>query len=54
MGRTTDDEYEYIVMVGNPSDGFTHYGPFDSFDDADEWCRGVSHDTWIVQLHSIG
>ena len=47
----------YVVMVGNPSDGHKIYGPFSDFDDADEWIRHNDAlfmcDTWIMPLLNI-
>lgn len=49
-------EENYVVMVGNPSDGYKIYGSFSDFDDADEWIRHNDAlfmcDTWIVPLLS--
>lgn len=41
----------YIVVSGNPIDGFHFRGPFDDEDDAREWaeqhCKG---DWWVAPL----
>jgi len=41
-----------IVIAGNPCDGYTYYGPFDSFDDACEYSDRElrKHETWIATL----
>lgn len=31
------NEYEYIIIEGNPVDGFDFTGPFDTFDEATEY-----------------
>ena len=42
----------YIIVYGNLSDGFEFYGPYDTFDDADEASRGLGiHPTWISVMH---
>jgi len=43
---------QYILVAGNISDGHTFYGPFDSFDDADEYSRDFAGNdvTWITEL----
>lgn len=39
-----------IALVGNPSDGFTPYGPYHNFDEAiDAW---DGEECWIMELHS--
>lgn len=41
----------YIIVYGNLSDGFTFYGPYESFDDADEASRDLKeHPSWIAKL----
>jgi hypothetical protein len=41
-----------IVMQGNLSDGYRAVGPFESRDEAAEWCfdRATSDDTWVLTL----
>ena len=39
-----------VIVYGNLSDGFTFVGPFDSFDDADEYTQGTSTGFWIATL----
>lgn len=47
----------HIVIIGNPVDGFTHYGPFDdaavATDWADEYVQADKYglDWWVVDLH---
>lgn len=39
----------YIVVTGNPFSGLTLYGPFASFDAADEWAQTNCNDTeWTI------
>lgn len=44
--------YKYMIVVGNPSEGFEYYGPFDSRTDAVEWasddCEGA--DWWVIPI----
>jgi hypothetical protein len=48
----------YVVVVGNPFDGMTIYGPFDGPTEADEWTQGNAKtdldgvDWWIMPLES--
>ena len=42
----------YVLIAGNPADGFEFYGPFDDAESAGDWgsdyCAGV--DWWVVQM----
>jgi hypothetical protein len=40
----------YIVVAGNPADGFDFYGPFGDSDKADEWREDLDDDGWVVEL----
>lgn len=41
----------YIVCVGAPFDSQTFYGPFATFEDADDWLNDIRNEfTWIVSL----
>lgn len=44
----------HVVLVGNPVDGLTIYGPFDTGEDASTWADDyVSSDAWwIAPLHA--
>jgi hypothetical protein len=44
----------FILIVGNLIEGFTHYGPFETFDDADEFSRTLEsmNETFITTLHA--
>ena len=42
------DDLKYIIMSGNLNDGFVAYGPYDSFDEADEGSDGA--EVWIMSL----
>lgn len=52
----TTQETKYIVICGNPSDGYDHTGPFDTHEDALEYVEhthGADDDpVWIVHLQS--
>jgi hypothetical protein len=41
---------KYVAMVGNMSEGFTAFGPFDTFDEADLRTTGAGP-AWIMELH---
>lgn len=42
----------YIIVYGNLGDGFQFFGPYDSFDDADEASRYLDvHPTWIATMY---
>ena len=44
---------QYIVLKGSPFYGFTHYGVFDSFDNAEKWADetiGNEVEYWIAKL----
>jgi len=41
---------QYILVIGNLSDGFGFVGPFVSFDEADEYSRDIDETTWISTL----
>jgi len=48
----SDTETSYIIVYGNLNDGFTFYGPYKSFDDADEASRYLDvHPTWIATVY---
>jgi hypothetical protein len=42
------DQKQYVVLVGNLSDGFKALGPFNSFEEACEACPGP--DVWVMRL----
>lgn len=44
----------FIVILGNLCDGFRHFGPFDSFDEACQWTEESRLDepSWIATLES--
>lgn len=43
----------YIVVIGNPIDGFTHHGPFGDFEEASEFgdSNMISSEWWAVTLN---
>jgi hypothetical protein len=43
-------ENKYIILYGNPVDGLSFEGPFDSFDDAEAHTLEHDNDWWIVDL----
>ena len=49
---TNKSDEQFIVIMGNPVDGFTHIGPFDSFEDGTDYMeeeRG-NPDMWLALL----
>lgn len=40
----------HILIVGNPVDGFRHYGPFPDMQSAAEWSERVDDDCWVSVL----
>lgn len=34
----------YILVCGNPLDGYSFTGPFDSWADAYDWAKGLTYD----------
>lgn len=46
----------WIVIFGNPNDGFTYAGTFDNPGAANEWaddCVARDYDWWIARLKDI-
>lgn len=50
MKNKTNDE-RYLAVFGNPMDGLTFYGPFESVEDAQDFCEGEDGDWWIAGLN---
>lgn len=45
-------ELKAVIIVGTLSDGFTVYGPYESFDDATKGCAEFQYtETWVTELH---
>lgn len=40
----------FVVVIGNPSNGFNLFGPFDDCDLAAEWADSIDEDWWISDL----
>ena len=47
-------ETKYIVVRGNPRDGFTFVGPYDSVEQAIEDQDSVDTDWWTAPLEAVG
>jgi hypothetical protein len=41
---------QHIVVIGNPVDGFSFFGPFESFEDAEWFGDRVDGEWWITDL----
>jgi hypothetical protein len=43
---------QYVLIVGNPIDGMSIYGPYDSTEDAESMAETISTDEtwWITEL----
>jgi hypothetical protein len=48
------EQAAYVVLVGNPVDGFSVVGPFDSHEDAKGFCQGSDETWWIAKLEKPG
>lgn len=50
----TDPVIRYIAIQGNPTDGFTFYGPFLDHEEAETWMSDNDPDSaeswWITEL----
>lgn len=42
---------KYCVAAGNPFEGLTLHGPFDTWEEANEFAASTDGDWWIVDLH---
>jgi hypothetical protein len=42
----------YIVISGNPLDGYVYYGPFETFDAADAAIERMHPHTWVAEMLS--
>lgn len=43
----------HIVMVGNPVDGFRFFGPFKTWEHANDFAaQGIDSEWWIVKLEA--
>ena len=42
---------KYVAIVGNLSDGFKCFGPYDTFEDAAVATEGLVHQSWITTLY---
>ena len=38
-----------VIVVGNPIDGISFFGPFETFNDAHNWAEGLD-EYWITSL----
>jgi hypothetical protein len=44
---------QWIVLAGSPFDGFTHYGTFESFEQAEQWADekiAFNSEWWVAKL----
>lgn len=44
----------WVVVVGNPFDGMTCWGPFQSYEQASAYAEKCEGDWWIVDIHRPG
>jgi hypothetical protein len=42
---------KYIVICGNPVDGFAYYGTFDTHEEAQAFADGFEETWWIKKLN---
>jgi hypothetical protein len=45
-----EEEKQFLVISGNLNEGFQFFGPFASFEEADEYTRSFNENTWISEL----
>ncbi len=52
--RDYDPEPPFLLVVGDPVDGFDYVGPFDSSEQAQEWAQEFTDGDswWVVELQS--
>lgn len=41
---------KYVVAMGNPFDGISLHGPFDSREDAETWAEDADGDWWVHDI----
>jgi hypothetical protein len=44
------DNHTYILIYGNPVDGMKFEGPFETFEDAEDYTINSWEDWWIAEL----
>jgi hypothetical protein len=43
-----------VVIAGTIGDGFSVWGPFNDFDEANEWAeRECGDEWWVVQINEV-
>lgn len=42
---------KYVIVIGNPIDGITIYGPFENMEEAHEWAENNSDEWWCSYLY---
>lgn len=42
------EESKYVVSTGNAWDGIILHGPFDTFDEANDWCEAQGLEEWHI------
>jgi hypothetical protein len=42
----------YIIISGNPLDGYKYYGPFETFDAADAAIERMLPNSWVAEMLS--
>lgn len=47
-------EKPLVVILGNPIDGLTIYGPFDDLGDVLWWMEGADETCWMIELENPG
>lgn len=40
----------WIITIGDPSNGFKYYGPFNTYTDAEKWRGRTTEQHWISRL----
>lgn len=44
---------QHVVVIGNPFDGMSIHGPFDTVDDAVAYGEESGEDWWAMVLHPV-
>lgn len=42
---------QFVIVIGNPIDGISLYGPFDDIEEAHEWAENNSDEWWCAMLY---
>lgn len=43
----------FIIITGNPVDGFSFYGPYEEYKDASKAVESIKVEWWIAELGTL-